>query len=183
MRYFKNRFPELEPGTRVDLDTPKWRDVILQYANAIVQKMPPTFDNCEGGLYTGCGGVAYMFYYMAQTDMFQDLRNDLLTKARNYTDVAMSYASSKRNSDPPGAFLLGSGGVYAVGSLVYDAIGQNQASAELNKKYRALAASCTPMDYLGCGSDEFLVGRAGYLCGTRLLNKKFGEVCNIGMPG
>lgn len=176
MRHFKNRLPEFQPGTRVELEIPKWREVILTYANSIVQRMPPTFDNCDGGVYVGCAGVAYMFYYLAQSEIFQDMRQDLLTKARNYADVALSYAAGKRCRDPPAAFLLGPGGVYAVGSLVYNDIGQKDSSRELNEKYRALSAACAPVDYLGCGSDELLVGRAGYLCGALLLNRKFGNV-------
>jgi hypothetical protein len=176
MRFFKNPYPELEPGTRVELDAPKWKPIILQYADAIVQNMPPTFENCDGGLYVGCAGVAYMFYYMAQSTIFPERRDELLTKARNYTDVVLSYCASKGNRDPRAAFLLGSGGVYAIACLVYDALGKHNASTELKRKYKALGASCTHMDYLGCGSDEFLVGRAGYLYGAALLNKKFVEV-------
>lgn len=33
-----------------------------------------------------------------------------------------------------------------------------------------------PVNYLPNGSDELLVGRAGYICGALLLNRKFGEV-------
>lgn len=43
-------------------------------------------------------------------------------------------------------------------------------------RYAGLAGMCCqPSDYLGCGSDEVLVGRAGYLCGAEMLTKKLGQ--------
>lgn len=176
MRFFVNKLSDFVPGARVDINHDHWKQTILTIADSIVAGMPPTFDNCDGHLYVGCAGVAYMFYYMANCDVFADKKQELLTRARNYSDVALSYATSKKNRDQPEAFLLGNAGTYVAGSLIYNDIGEKVASQELNKKYRALASSCQPVDYLGCGSDELLVGRAGYLSGALLLNRKFGEV-------
>jgi len=78
--------------------------------------------------------------------------------------------------DPTAAFLLGPAGAYAVGSLVYADTAQTAASIELREKYRALAAACQPVNALRHGSDELFVGRAGYICGALLLNRKFGDV-------
>ena len=181
MRYFENNLPDFVLGTRtqpiIDDCRERWKEIIKSYTNLIVEQMPPTFDNCEGGLYVGCAGIAYMFYYLANSEIFSDYRDEFLTRARNYTDVSLSYATSKRSSDPQAAFLLGGGGVTAVSSLVNHDIGLKNVSAEMNKKYEALAAVCQPVDYLGSGSDELFVGRAGYLCGTLLLHRKFGKVC------
>ena len=180
MRYFENKLQDFVLGTRtqpiIDDCREKWKEIIKSYANLIVEQVPPTFDNCDGGLYVGCAGIAYMFYYMGNSDIFIESRDELLTKARNYTDVSLSYATSKRCKDPPAGFLLGGGGVFSVGSLVYTDIDKKPASQELNKKYESLASVCQPVDYLGCGSDELFVGRAGYLCGTLLLHRKFGKV-------
>ncbi len=177
MRYFVNRLQDFVPGTRVQIDGNHWKQIVLGITKNIMDNMPPTFDNCDGGAYVGCAGVAYMFQRLAESALFAAEKDDFLTKARNYSDVALSYASSKHNRDPPAAFLLGPGGVYAIGSLVYNDLGQLPASIELNKKYQALGAVCQPVNYLKCGSDELLVGRAGYLCGALLLNRKFGQVC------
>lgn len=71
----------------------------------------------------GCAGVAYMFYYLAQSEPLAHMRDDLMTKARNYMDVSLSYSLGKRCRDPPASFLLGGAGVFAVGALIYYDLG------------------------------------------------------------
>ena len=168
--------PDFNPSAGIQIDAEYFKKVILDIANSISERMPHTFDNCDGGLYVGCAGVAYMYYYIAISEPYSNLRDEMLVRAKNYADVALSYAMGKRSRDPPAAFLLGGGGVFVVSSLIYNAVGQKDTTNELNKKYRALAAVCQPIDYLGCGSDEFLVGRAGYLAGAIELKRIFGEV-------
>lgn len=38
----------------------------------------------------------------------------------------------------------------------------------------SLSSICSPVDFLACGGDELLVGRAGFLCGALWLEKVFG---------
>ena len=169
--------PDFLPGSRVEVDLGYWKEVAVTMARRVNKKMPPTFEDCDGGLYVGCAGAAYMFYYMSQTDDFADMRGELLTKARNYMDVALSYAESRcRDPTEQASFLLGRGGVYAVGALIYNALGEGGKATELNKKYLSLGSVCQDVNFLPCGSDELFVGRAGYLCGAALLNRQFGEV-------
>ena len=175
-RFFKNTLQDFVPGSRVTIEPAHWVPKIKNLIDVIVKGMPPTFDNCDGSLYVGCAGVAYMFQYVANMEHFADVKGDYLTRARNYAEVSLSYCKSKKSRDPPAAFLLGPAGVYAVGSLIYSDIGQKAVADEYNKKYLALSSTCEPVNYLDCGSDELLVGRAGYLCGALLLNRKFGEV-------
>ena len=177
-RYFRNVLPDFQPGSRVrpSIDVQHWKEVIANLADVIVKKMPPTFENCDGSLYVGCAGVAYMFYYLANSDPFTDKKQEFLTRARNYIDVSLSYAFSRQNRDPPPAFLLGNAGPILAGSMIYADIGEKAASDELLKKFVALASACQPVDYLPRGSDELLVGRAGYVSGAYAINRKFGEV-------
>ena len=175
-RFFKNSLQDFIPGSRVKIEPSYWVPKIKSLIDTVVQGMPPTFENCDGSLYVGCAGVAYMLYYVSSFEFFVDVKEDYLAKARNYVDVSLSFCKSRKSRDPPAAFLLGPAGVYAVGSLVYSDIGQREVVTECNKKYSALSSVCEPVNYLDCGSDELLVGRAGYLCGALLLNRKFGEV-------
>lgn len=175
-RFFTNTLQDFVPGTKVAIDPSCWVPRIKAIADTIVKQMPPTFENCDGNLYVGCAGVAYMFEYLAGFEHFLDLKVEYLTRARNYIDVSLSYCKSKSCRDPPAAFLLGPAGVYAAASLIYADINQMDVAKEFNKKYLSLGSACGPVDYLGCGSDELLVGRAGYLCGAFALNRKFGEV-------
>ncbi|KAK2183554.1 hypothetical protein NP493_306g00000 [Ridgeia piscesae] len=152
--------PDFDPNMRYAIKEKYWKQIILSMVKNIVESMPPIFDNCDGGLYLGCAGIAYMLDYLANSEPFandKSVKEEFLTRARNYADVSLSYANSKSNSDPPAAFLLGSAGVFAVSSLVYSDIGEKKASDELNKKYLALAATCQPVNYLNCGSDELFV--------------------------
>ncbi|MPC96121.1 LanC-like protein 3 [Portunus trituberculatus] len=48
-----------------------------------------------------------------------------------------------------------------------------ESKAYLNK-FTALAPILIPVDWLSCGGDEFLVGRAGYLAGVLWLRTKLG---------
>ena len=75
------------------------------------------------GLYVGCAGVAYMFYYLANSEPLQHRREEYLIKARNYIEVALSYSMSKQCRDPLASFLLGNGGVYAIGALIFHDVG------------------------------------------------------------
>jgi hypothetical protein len=43
------------------------------------------------------------------------------------------------------------------------------------KAYIDSAANCKPLNFLRCGGDELLVGRAGYLSGVLWLDKVFGR--------
>lgn len=43
------------------------------------------------------------------------------------------------------------------------------------KAYIDSAANCKPLNFLRCGGDELLVGRAGYLSGVLWLEKVFGK--------
>jgi len=43
------------------------------------------------------------------------------------------------------------------------------------KAYIDSAANCKPLNFLHCGGDELLVGRAGYLSGVLWLEKVFGK--------
>ena len=72
----------------------------------------------------GCAGVAYMFYYLANSEPLGHQRENYLIKSRNYMDVALSYSLGERCRDPLVSFLLGSGGVFAIGALIYHDTGK-----------------------------------------------------------
>ena len=176
-RYFINEMPDFNPTKRVQIDVNHWKDVALTMADRVNKKMPPSLSNCDGGLYVGCAGVAYMFYYMAQSEAFADKKEEFLTEAKSYIDVSLKYADGRdRCSTEQVSFLLGRGGVYAVAALIYQALGEESKADKLNKQYLSLSSACQDVSFLSCGSDELFVGRAGYLCGAQLLNRQFGPV-------
>lgn len=171
MRYFVNRLTDYAPGvaSAVLVDTVYWKEATRRLIDSILKHLTPTLDNCDGGLYVGCAGVAYALYYLSVSEPFADLKDPLLAKAREYIDVAVGY-TKKKSRDPETAFLLGSAGVWAVGSVICDATGDPDAAKDLRARYRAVAGDVVPIKFLRHGSDELFVGRAGYLCGARFLN-------------
>lgn len=173
MRYFENRAPDFVPGSTVGIDKSKWVGQVLQIAESIVEGMPATLDNCDGGLYVGNAGIAYMFYSLAGNEAFRDNRSTFLERAMMYANVSQEYV--KHSSRDKASFILGEAGVQAVSCLVHEATGSQGTADKFGKKYAALSDVCLPLKFLRCGSDELFVGRAGYLCGALNLNKKLGR--------
>jgi len=74
------------------------------------------------------------------------------------------------------AFLLGKAGYYAVGAVLGKEMGDEKLSRESLQGFVEGVEVCKPVDFLGCGGDELLVGRAGYLCGALWLQQKLGQM-------
>lgn len=84
--------------------------------------------------------------------------------------------------------MLDNGGVYVTSALVFESCGEPELREKLIGKYCALSQLVMPQMFLPFGSDELFVGRAGYLCGGLLLNRKLPnsipdkvltDVCNM----
>ncbi|XP_077199048.1 lanC-like protein 3 isoform X2 [Paroedura picta] len=130
---------------------------------------------CQGGLYSGVAGVAYMLYHVARCPVFAPARDSYLRAAKQLIDACVRYEEDwgEADADTRAAFLLGGAGVYAVATLVYEALGLPD-GARLLGKFRDLCELCAPLTFLECGSDELFVGRAGYLCAALVLKQKLG---------
>jgi len=183
MRYFVNKFADYAGGgEQVPLDTSRWIRYISDTVDQIRSGLPPSPHNCDGGLYVGAAGVSYAFFHIGRCEPLSGLRDRVLASAVEYIDAAVAYSGGKRVSrDPPAAFLLGPGGAFVTGSLVYDSVGRSADAASLRQRYIELATMvCKQGDYLGFGSDELFVGRAGYLCGALNLNAVYKQqvVCH-----
>ncbi|XP_077977268.1 lanC-like protein 3 [Glandiceps talaboti] len=175
MRYFVNNLKDFVPGTAVNVP----KDVITERTNAVAQHIlhecPASLENCNGGLYVGPAGISYVFYHLAQSGNFPHKKSEYLARAQEYFEAHRSYLKKGRvpQSQQPG-FLLGNGGVYVAGAMIYKALGDEQKATEYLKMYSDLAGICVPVHFLQCGSDELFVGRAGYLCGVMCLSKVLG---------
>lgn len=173
MRFFPNLFQDFVPGTRVHIDKEHWVNQVSQIAESVVQGMPATHDNCDGGLYVGNAGIAYMFYWLSQNDAFKDMRPAYLEHAIAYAKVSQEYVKNANRDQA--SFILGEAGVHAISCLIRQAAGDANTADKFAQKYAKLADICLPMNFLRCGSDELFVGRAGYLCGVLNLSKQLGK--------
>lgn len=171
MRFFVNKFQDYAAGMPVQINRDYWLQVLSDLVQKCVRKTPVSPSSADGGLYVGNAGVGYMLYYLSSTGIAGANQESYLETAALYVKVSLDYAASQKGRDPPASFLLGSAGVYVVGSLVHMMLGNQSQAMEFAKQYAALAVR-----FLKCGSDELFVGRAGYLCGALILNKKLGQV-------
>lgn len=169
-RYFPNNLPdfgrgEVPPKQQIE----KW---CWEIVSCISAKQTKLSSDCDGGLYVGIAGVSYMYYYLSTLPPFAAKREELLLSAENYLNPALSYIEKSSKKDKVG-FLLGGSGVYAVAALIMADLGKEEKSVQFLNKFASLVDVCLPIQFFSHGSDELLVGRAGYMCGILLLNKKF----------
>ena len=166
--------PDFAPSSEIHVNKQFWKDQIVALTKAISSGIPPTLDSCDGGLYVGNAGVAYMFYYLSMHEDFVDLKSNLLEQAMLYLRISLEFT---RKSGPRDAtsFILGGAGVDAIASMIYQLAGDTSNSNKFAASYVKVGEKCLPIDFLRCGSDELFVGRAGYLCGAMNLNKRLGR--------
>lgn len=175
MRYFQNKFEDFTVGSDVYIDTDKWKARVEEIVKSVLNGMPPDHRNCDGGLYVGNAGAAYMFYYLANSEMFSSRKADFLENGLIYGKAATDYVErGGHRGDPPCSFILGGAGAVAVYSLLFDTAGNKSKSQKLAEHFVKLADHAKKMNFYPHGSDEVLVGRAGYLSGALTLQQKLG---------
>lgn len=152
------------------------RDLVQRVLQLIEERSPPDRSSCDGGLYVGAAGIGYAFYSVAESSEFSNIREQCLGKALEYMQVSLHDVSrTSPNDNGIGAsFLLGHAGIYAVSALVFNALGHQQETQHCIQKFLEMGNICRPVNFFRPGSDELFVGRAGYLCGSLLLNRKLG---------
>lgn len=68
--------------------------------------------------------------------------------------------------------ITGDWGILAVGAVLATVQNDEQTANDLVKRFITTGMRCKEVNFLKCGSDEFFVGRAGYLYGALWLNRK-----------
>lgn len=176
-RWFLNKIPDYSGGT-VEIPKDEIKRRALDRVSIIKarQKLSSKKD-CDGGIYVGVGGVAYMFWKLATLPSFVNERADLLENAQKYISPALSYAKTVESGGDLASkvgFLVGNTGVYATAALIAHAQGSKSQMDAMIQKYSDASKTFLPVNFLSCGGDELLVGRAGYLSGILSLRKALG---------
>lgn len=65
------------------------REYVPVLLQIIHKNCPATPENFEGGVYVGSAGIAYAFYHVAQSGIFDDKRDYFLNIAEKYIKVGM----------------------------------------------------------------------------------------------
>lgn len=177
MRYFPNRYKDVASGSAVQVDRTKWIQAIESTVNTITSNMAPSsVENCDGGLYVGNAGIAYMLYRLSRSELLRpELRQTYAKLCGQYLATALAYSESSNDRDPQTSFLLGKAGVYALGTVIASHVGDSAQAEKLAQKYSSIGELCKPIKIFPYGSDEFFVGRAGYLAGSLFINESLGK--------
>lgn len=153
--------------------------VVLATVEKVLKQVPVDIRDCDGGLYDGPAGVAYMLYHVSQCPLFSEQRGFYLRAAKRIIDASAKCADAEPDKNMRAAFLLGGAGIYAVAALIYKSLGLADFVQPLSR-FRNLWEVCAPVSFLECGSDELFVGRAGYLCAALVLKQRLGMEVSCG---
>ena len=181
-RYFTNHLHDFDTNLTKEAIQSNYKSDIIQEIDNIVGlivsrvKADPRAE--DGGLYVGLSGIAYGLFYTSQSShLTAESRELCRTTAGKNLEASLEYCCKKSETKncTGAAFLLGHLGVYAFAAVFYERTGDTAKSEEYVKKFVSLHKMCKPVDFLACGGDELLVGRAGYLCGALYLQQELGE--------
>ncbi|CUT99051.1 Lancl1 protein [Echinococcus multilocularis] len=185
MRYFQN--PYVGPYGEVPSGTP------LPSVDDFVQMASDMVKDCfqvscrkisihDGGLYVGGIGVAWAALRVMQR-LGEKGFEAFLPQVRKYIEGIVSKAAqdAPRDNEERLSFLLGMPGVWLTAAYLYQLSGEVVERDRFLGLYAQLApvfASLQPGNtkvIFSQGSDEFFIGRAGYLCGLHELRKVTSE--------
>ncbi|KAG7301284.1 hypothetical protein JYU34_014205 [Plutella xylostella] len=165
VRHFENPYEDYKAG-EVNIESSGICRQIDQHVKTILTRLPPLHRHVDGGLYVGVGGVAYMFYHLAKNPLLSANKKHYVEKGIEYIKPALETTTGDKTS-----FLLGDAGTYAVATVLLKEKGDAEYKNTLSK-YQALYRTFLNPSMLKCGSDEFFVGRAGYLAAALWLTRE-----------
>lgn len=130
-RYFHNNLPHIK-YEQVDLLGTRRRclsiiDELLKQQNNPCQRSL----SCDGGLYVGLGGLAYMLYHVAKLAEFENVRSHYLQIADQYIRIQASYDFSNSDKNVKASFFLGKVGTLAVAAALANRLGKNCNSLQM----------------------------------------------------
>ncbi|PIK45712.1 putative lanC-like protein 3-like isoform X5 [Apostichopus japonicus] len=180
IRYFKNTFPAFTGDQNYQVPRKAIQEQICQIKNKLLQEYRLEQRCCAGGLYLGVAGVAFALTRLLALPPHNSDKK-LLEFTASCIQMSIEYENMNQKHEVKPALLLGTGGVLIAAALFQKQVGnvQSETVSQLLKSYGDLKKICNPpfqyQDYLRCGSDEVLLGRAGYLCGVHTIGKEFSE--------
>nr|KAG5694856.1 hypothetical protein BaRGS_028784 [Batillaria attramentaria] len=162
-RYMTNELADYVEGQEIKFNIDSWKKVLkTMIENKITDEMPPILAACEGGLYVGCAGIAYMYFHICMLDSFTTERWEYLRCAKEYYNVSLEYVRTQlKDKDLGPSLMLGSAGTHMVGALIHNALENNELCEKCVDEYLELSKECIKPTFLKSGANELFVGRAG----------------------
>ncbi|CAL8083675.1 unnamed protein product [Calicophoron daubneyi] len=136
-----------------------------------------TFDGC---LYTGYIGIAWASLMLLRKQLPQTTRDFLMERSTLFVTQALMHSSGpKKQSKPPNedelSLLLGNAGIWMTAAMLFHETKNLGKRDQYIQAYASLAPQFKPETLYSQGSDEFFVGKAGFLAGIAQLRAYTGE--------
>lgn len=144
---------------------------VMEHVKDISGKWTRRARSCDGGMYVGLTGLAYTLHRLSCVPQLAHERDRLLESAKEMLPV-MNYYISRHRVDV-NAFIIGNPGTFAANAVIQKELGNMEECQANLDKFAAIAEKLLPVDFLDCGGDEYLVGRAGYYAGILYLRRYF----------
>lgn len=177
-RYFVNQMVDYSDDKFVKPELELIKKRIIEYLNIISTKQKLNQDDCDVGPYVGVAGIAYTLLYLSfQPHLFgsEDIKH-FEKEVAKYLFPALTFANRHEKDNRLSlAYLLGCAGVYCIAIIFFHHANDETNRDHYLEKYLKMAPKVFPENYLPRGSDELLVGRAGYICGSNLINQYLGR--------
>lgn len=175
LRCFRNPFSDYDPEIHKSytIDDQQSLNLIKEYIERISSGTDPNnvTTRRRGDLYVGDAGIAYMYLklHLAESTKKIFTQKSGLDLARLYIESAKKCVSGRKEKSL--ALLSGDAGIHAVSAVINYVSGDlEQMEKDLNLFLEGFIV-CKELYYAGNdSSDEFLVGRSGYLAGIYWLN-------------
>lgn len=191
-RYFDNPYEDYK-GEEIHIDKNHIRNLIKNYVTDILKHTKDDRDprvdlyvgdagnsltfisnrmNCLFNLYfIKISGIAYMFLRLCQTNELVR-ETSAIENATFYINRAKNITRPyTRPRDERCAFLAGNAGIYAMSAAISQFTSQSETLKQDLEEFEKGFDACKPIQFNKSGSDEVLVGRAGFLSGVYWLNR------------
>lgn len=165
LRHFPNPYQDYQQQP-VSVDKNFIGRLIDDYVNKIIHHK--TYSD-DGDLYTGTGGISFMFFKLHQSQ----IECSALSGALQNSQMFIQHAKGSLRGRPEDSvsFLCGDAGILAVSTVInMKSNNLDGAQNDLVEFLKGVEPSLKPVVNKH-GSDEILFGRAGYLSGIYHLNQ------------
>lgn len=183
VRYFNNPYSDvMDPNQPLVVGPTLAVHRAVECLQNCVAHVAPTPRNFDGGLYTGYLGIAWACFTVLRksgVEISPDAQQFLLAQSHDLIAAALAHAESvtkqSNNKEDRLSMLLGESGVWMTAAMLYHFSLDTKARDRYMKKYADLAPEFKTSQLFPQGSDEFFIGRAGYLAGIAVLRSWTGQ--------
>ena len=172
-RFFINSYDDFKENEVLNISRSFWTNYLEELAMFCVKKTKLNKESCDGGLYVGSLGVAYMVYKVVSAGYCKNYEDELKKYAYDVVQLNKLYLHADKTLRA--SFILGDCGFYAMASLIEkNFCSRDEECRKFARDYAESAKIGEKKDFLPFGDNELFVGRAGILCGVLFYRKKLG---------